>query len=166
MKLNTFYVEGDKFYWLNLQRKVQIFVGSMTGFNKCSLWAPPVTLHTSSRYSSSSQTRCSMSSVAVSSAGVILCFISSMLAGRGGTKTSPFTYPLRKKSHGERSGDRVGHFSTITRPFSVWFFPQRICERTSLRTSSSANIEEMKQRITPALETVTEDMLQRVWLEL
>ena len=29
-----------------------------------------------------------------------------------------------------------------------------------------ANIEEMKQRITAALETVTEDMLQRVWYEL
>ena len=29
-----------------------------------------------------------------------------------------------------------------------------------------ANIEEMKQRITAALETVTEDMLQRVWHEL
>ena len=29
-----------------------------------------------------------------------------------------------------------------------------------------ANIEEMKQRITAALETVTEDILQRVWLEL
>ena len=32
MKLNTFYVEGHKFYWFNLQRKVQIFVGSMTDF--------------------------------------------------------------------------------------------------------------------------------------
>ena len=30
MKLNTFYVEGHKFYWVNLQRKVQLFVGSMT----------------------------------------------------------------------------------------------------------------------------------------
>ena len=29
-----------------------------------------------------------------------------------------------------------------------------------------ANIEEMKQRIIAALETVTEDMLQRVWHEL
>ena len=29
-----------------------------------------------------------------------------------------------------------------------------------------ANIEEMKLRITAALETVTEDMLQRVWHEL
>ena len=29
-----------------------------------------------------------------------------------------------------------------------------------------ANIEEMKQRITAALETVTEDMLQQVWHEL
>ena len=29
-----------------------------------------------------------------------------------------------------------------------------------------ANIEEMKQRITAALETVTKDMLQRVWHEL
>ena len=29
-----------------------------------------------------------------------------------------------------------------------------------------ANIEEMKRRITAALETVTEDMLQRVWHEL
>ena len=29
-----------------------------------------------------------------------------------------------------------------------------------------ANIEEMKQRITAALETVCEDMLQRVWHEL
>ena len=29
-----------------------------------------------------------------------------------------------------------------------------------------ANIEEMKQRITAALETVTEDMLQRVWHKL
>ena len=28
------------------------------------------------------------------------------------------------------------------------------------------NIEEMKERITAALETVTEDMLQRVWHEL
>ena len=32
--------------------------------------------------------------------------------------------------------------------------------------SLPANIEEMKQRITTALETVTEDMLQRVWYEL
>ena len=91
MKLNTFYVKGHKFYWLNLQRKVQIFVGSMTDFHKCSIRAPPVTLHTLSRYSSSCQTRCSMSSVTVSSTAVILCFISSMLAGRGSTKTSPFT---------------------------------------------------------------------------
>ena len=37
MKLNTFYVEGQKFYWLNLQRKVQIFVGSMTHFYKFSI---------------------------------------------------------------------------------------------------------------------------------
>ena len=37
MKLHTFYVEGHKFYWLNLQRKVQIFVGSMTDFHKCSM---------------------------------------------------------------------------------------------------------------------------------
>ena len=29
-----------------------------------------------------------------------------------------------------------------------------------------ANKEEMKQRITPALETATKDMLQRVWHEL
>ena len=29
-----------------------------------------------------------------------------------------------------------------------------------------ANIEEMKQRVTAALKTVTEDMLQRVWHEL
>ena len=29
-----------------------------------------------------------------------------------------------------------------------------------------ASIEEIKQRITAALETVTEDMLQRVWHEL
>ena len=29
-----------------------------------------------------------------------------------------------------------------------------------------ANIEEMKQRITAALETVFKDMLKRVWLEL
>ena len=36
-KLNTLYVEGHKFYWLNLQRKVQIFVGSMTDFHKCSI---------------------------------------------------------------------------------------------------------------------------------
>ena len=33
MKLNTLYVESYKFYWLNLQRKVQIFVGSMTDFH-------------------------------------------------------------------------------------------------------------------------------------
>ena len=37
MKLNTFYVEGQKFYWLNLQRKVQILVGSMTDFYKFSI---------------------------------------------------------------------------------------------------------------------------------
>ena len=91
MKLNTFYVEGHKFYWLNLQRKVQTFVGSMTDFHKRSIGAPPLTLHTSSRYSSSCQTRCSMSSVTISSAAVILRFISSILAERRGTKTSPFT---------------------------------------------------------------------------
>ena len=51
MKLNTLYVEGHKFCWLNLQRKVQIFIGSMTDFHKCWIWAPPVTLHTLSRYS-------------------------------------------------------------------------------------------------------------------
>ena len=66
-----------------------------------------MTLHPSSRYSSSCQTRCSMSLITVSSAAVILCFISSMLAGRGGTKTSPFMYVQRKKSRGERSGNRV-----------------------------------------------------------
>ena len=37
MKLNILYVEGHMFYWLNLQRKVQIFVGSMTDFCKCSI---------------------------------------------------------------------------------------------------------------------------------
>ena len=37
MKLNTLYVEGHKFYRLNLQRKVQIFVGSMTDFHKCAV---------------------------------------------------------------------------------------------------------------------------------
>ena len=37
MKLNTLYVAGHMFYWLNLQRKVQIFVGSMTDFYKCSI---------------------------------------------------------------------------------------------------------------------------------
>ena len=37
MKLNTLYVEGHKFYWLNLQRKVQIFVGYMTYFHKSSI---------------------------------------------------------------------------------------------------------------------------------
>ena len=37
MKLNTFYVEGHKFCWLNLQRKVQIFVGSTTDFHQCSI---------------------------------------------------------------------------------------------------------------------------------
>ena len=37
MKLSTFYVEGHKFYWLNFQRKVQIFVGSMTYFHECSI---------------------------------------------------------------------------------------------------------------------------------
>ena len=91
MKLNTLYVEGHKFYWLNLQRKVPIFVGSTTNFHKCSICASPVTLLTLRRYSSSCQIRCSMSSVTVSNAAVILCFISSMLAGRGSTKTSPFT---------------------------------------------------------------------------
>ena len=37
MKLNTFYVEGHKFHWLHLQRKVQIFVGSVTDLHKCSI---------------------------------------------------------------------------------------------------------------------------------
>ena len=37
MKLNTYYVEGHKFYWLNLLRKVQIFVGIVTDFHKCSI---------------------------------------------------------------------------------------------------------------------------------
>ena len=91
MKLNTLYVEDHKFYWLNLQKKVQIFVGSMTDFHKCSIRAPLETPHTLSRYSSSCQTRWSMSSVTMSSAAVILSFISSMLAGRGRTKTNPFT---------------------------------------------------------------------------
>ena len=51
MKLNSLYVEVHKFYWLNLQRKVQIFVVSMTDFHKCSIWAPPVSLHRLSRCS-------------------------------------------------------------------------------------------------------------------
>ena len=37
MKLHTFYVEGHKFYWLNLQRKLLIFVGSTTDLKKCSI---------------------------------------------------------------------------------------------------------------------------------
>ena len=37
IKLITFYVEGHKFYRINLQRKVQIFVGFMTDFHKCSI---------------------------------------------------------------------------------------------------------------------------------
>ena len=37
MKLHTFYVKGHKFYGVNLQRKVQIFVGSLTDFHKCSI---------------------------------------------------------------------------------------------------------------------------------
>ena len=37
MKLNTLYVKDHKFYWLNLQRKVQILIGSMTDFHKCSI---------------------------------------------------------------------------------------------------------------------------------
>ena len=37
MKLHAFYVEGHKLYWLSLQRKLQIFVGSMTDFHKCSI---------------------------------------------------------------------------------------------------------------------------------
>ena len=45
MKPTTCYVEGHKFYWLNLQRKVQIFVGSKTDFHKCSIGASPVTMH-------------------------------------------------------------------------------------------------------------------------
>ena len=54
-----------------------------------------------------------MSSATVSSAAVILCLISSMLAGIGGTKSSHFTEPQRKKSHGERSEDRGGMESTL-----------------------------------------------------
>ena len=68
---------------------------------------PPVTLHTLNRYSNSCQTRCSMSSVTVSSAAVILSFISSVLAGRGSTKTSPFTLP-GEKNHTEK-GRVIGH---------------------------------------------------------
>ena len=126
MKLNTLCVEGHKFYWLNLQRKVHIFVGSMTDFHKCSIRAPPATLHTLSRYSSSCQTRCSMSSVTVS-----------------------WWPPPRS-------------LDLSPCAFFLWGYVKGLVFVLLL----PANIGEMKERITAALETVTEDMLQRVWHEL
>ena len=46
--------------------------------------------------------------------------------------------------------------------FFLWSYVKGLVFVLSL----PANIKEMKQRITAALETVTEDMLQRVWHKL
>ena len=45
------------------------------------------------------------------------------------------------------------------------FFLRGYVKRLVFVPPLPANIEEMKQRITAALETVTEDTLQRVWHE-
>ena len=50
---------------------------------------------------------------------------------------------------------------------SPWdFFPWGYVKGLVFVPPLPANIEEMKQRITSALETVTKDMIQRVWHEL
>ena len=46
------------------------------------------------------------------------------------------------------------------------FFSSGLCESFSLHPPLPANRVELKQRITSALETVTEEVLQRLWDEL
>ena len=69
--------------------------------------------------------------------------------------TSPFTKTQMKKSLGERSGDRgkMPPRSPDLSPcdFFIWVFVKGLVFIPPL----PANIEEMKQRITAALETVT-----------
>ena len=107
-----FMLKDHKFYWLNLPRKVQVFVGSMTDFHECSIWTPPVTQHTLSRYS---------------------------------------WWPFH-------------HDQPDLSPCD--FFLKGYVKGLAFVLPLPANIEEMKQRITAALETITEEMLQQVWHEL
>ena len=77
---------------------------------------------------------------------------------------------VTQQSLGERSGDR-GEMATMKWPprspdlspcdFFLWGYVKGLAFVLPL----PANIEEMKQRITAALETLSEDMLQRVWHE-
>ena len=62
--------------------------------------------------------------------------------------------PQRKKSLGAKSGDHTFKFA--------WGYVKGLVYVPPLPT----NVVELKQRISSALETVTEDMLQRVWDEL
>ena len=65
-------------------------------FQKCLICSPPEARHTSDRYTSSCQARCSMSLVTVCSAVVIICLRFSMFAGRGGYIPVPSHSPKEK----------------------------------------------------------------------
>ena len=51
-------------------------------------------------------------------------------------------------------------------PNPLQFFSQEIYEELVLCPPLPANVNELKQRITTPLESVTQDMRQRVWKEL
>jgi len=53
------------------------------------------------------------------------------LAGSGGTKTVSSTNPQKKKSHGVKSGDRVGHRINASSSFPVR--PIHLCGKFRLR---------------------------------
>ena len=77
-------------------------------------------------------------------------------------ETSPLTSTQRNNhtKKGRAISPRSPDFSP--RDFFLWGYVKGPVFVPSL----PANIEEIKQKITAALETVTEDMLQRVWHEL
>ena len=56
--------------------------------------------------------------------------------------------------------------STFTCPDHLRFFSLGISEDPGLCPPLPANVNELKQRITIALETVAQDMLHRAWEEL
>jgi hypothetical protein len=79
----------------------------VTATYSCSMYAPLVTRHISTRQSNSCRTRVNISSSTPAVAVVTRCFRSSKVTGTGGTKTLSLTYP-HKNSHRVLARDFVG----------------------------------------------------------
>ena len=59
------------------------------------------------------------------------------LAGSGGTKTVSFTNPQKKKLHGVKSGDQVGHINTSS---SFPVRPIHLCGKFRLRCPRTSHV--------------------------